>query len=63
MGSTRNIVAYAVLALFLSGAVKGFFIGWNRKFSFAEAALIPYVVIILLPRFPGGVRMVFAVVP
>jgi hypothetical protein len=63
VGSTRNLFAYAVLAMFLALAVKGFFIRWNRKFSFVEAALIPYVVIILLPRFPGGVRMVFAVAP
>jgi hypothetical protein len=63
VGSMRNLFAYAVLALFLSLAIKGFLVRWNRGFSFVEAALIPYLTIIVLFPFPGGVRMVFPVVP
>ena len=37
VGSTRNLFAYTVLALFLSLAVKGFLIRWNREFSFVSS--------------------------
>jgi hypothetical protein len=63
VGSTRNLFAYAVLALFLSLAIRGFLVRWKRGFTFVEAALIPYLAIIALFPFPGGVRIVFPVVP
>src|ERR1019366_9658688 len=40
-----------------------FLVRWNRGFTFVEAALIPYLTVIALFPFPGGVRMVFPVVP
>ena len=61
VGSIRNLFAY--LVVFLSLAIKGFLVRWNRGFTFVEAALIPYLTVIALFPFPGGVRMVFPVVP
>ena len=63
VGSTRNFLAYAVLALFFSLVLKGFFAQCKRGFTFVEAALIPYLTIIVLPPYEGGVRIVFPVVP
>jgi len=63
VGSTRNLFAYAVLTLFFLLVLKGLFVQWNRGFTFVEAALIPYLTLIVLFPFPGGIRMVFPVVP
>jgi len=63
VGSTRGPFAYAALALFVSFALVGFFLQWKRGFAFLEAALVPYVVIVVLWPFPAGVRMVFPLVP
>jgi hypothetical protein len=63
VGSTRNLFAHLVLALFLSFVLRGFFVQWKRGFTFVEAALVPYLAIIVFSPFQGGVRMVFPAVP
>jgi hypothetical protein len=51
--STRNLFAYAVLALLVALVVKGIFARENRRFTFVEAALVPYLTIIVVPVDPG----------
>jgi hypothetical protein len=63
VGSMRGPFAYVTLALFASLAAAGFFLQWKRGLTFLEAALVPYVVIVVLWPFPAGVRMVFPLVP
>ncbi len=63
VGSTRNLLAYAILALFFALVLKGFAAQCNRGFTFVEAALIAYVTIVVLPPYQGGVRIMFPVVP
>lgn len=63
VGSAPNFFAYAVLALFAALVSAGFFFQWKRGFTFVEAALVPYLTIIMLWPFPTGVRAVFPVVP
>jgi hypothetical protein len=63
VGSTRNLFAYAVLALLVALVVKGIFAQEKRRFTFVEAALIPYFTIIVIPVDPGGIRMMFPAVP
>jgi len=62
-GSMHNLFAYAMLALLVALVVKGIFARQNRRFTFVEAALIPYLTIIVMPVDPGGIRMIFPVVP
>lgn len=54
VGSTRNLFAYAVLVLLVALVVKGIFAQENRRFTFVEAILIPYLTIIVVPVDPGG---------
>jgi 4-amino-4-deoxy-L-arabinose transferase-like glycosyltransferase len=63
VGSTRNSFSYFVLALFAPLSLAGRLSLGKRGFTFVEAALIPYLTIIVLSPFAGGVRMVFPVVP
>ena len=63
VGSTRNLLAYAILALFFALVLKGFAAQCKRGFTFVEATLIAYLTIIVLPALPGGVRIMFPVVP
>jgi len=63
VGSTRNWFTYFVLVLFAALALAGWWVRRKRGFTFVEAALIPYLAIILLSPFSGGVRMMFPVVP
>ncbi|HEX9109955.1 MAG TPA: glycosyltransferase family 39 protein [Terriglobales bacterium] len=63
VGSAPNFFAYVVLALFAALVLAGFFFRWKRGFTFVEAALVPYLTIIVLWPFPTGVRAVFPVVP
>jgi Dolichyl-phosphate-mannose-protein mannosyltransferase len=63
VGSVRNSFAYVVMALFAALVLPGFFFQWKRGFTFVEAALVPYLTIIVLWPFPTGVRAVFPVVP
>ena len=63
VGSTRNLFAYAVLAILVALVVKGIFAQENRRFTLVEAALIPYLTIIVVPVDPGGIRMMFPAVP
>jgi len=63
VGSMRGPFAYGALALFVSLAALGFFLQWKSGLTFLEAALVPYVVIVVLWPFPAGIRMVFPLVP
>ena len=63
VGSMRGAFAYAALASFVSLAFVGFWLKQKRGLTFLEAALVPYIVIILLWPFPAGVRIVFPLVP
>jgi 4-amino-4-deoxy-L-arabinose transferase-like glycosyltransferase len=63
VGSMRGPLAYAVLVMFASFALAGFFLQCKRDISFLEAALVPYLAIIVLWPFPAGIRMMFPLVP
>jgi hypothetical protein len=63
VGSVRGGFAYSALALFASFTLVGFFLQWKRGLTFLEAALIPYLIIVVLWPFPAGVRIVFPLVP
>jgi hypothetical protein len=63
VGSAPNSFHYVVLGLLATLVLAGFLFQWQRGFTFVEAALVPYLTIVILWPFPAGVRMVFPVVP
>jgi hypothetical protein len=63
VGSVRNSFAYIVIALFAALVLAGFLFQWKRGITFVEAAIVPYLTIIVLWPFSDGVRAVFPVVP
>jgi 4-amino-4-deoxy-L-arabinose transferase-like glycosyltransferase len=63
VGSSRSFCAYVVLALVASLVLAGTFFRGKRGLTFVEAALIPYMVIVVLWPFPAGVRVAFPVLP
>lgn len=63
VGSGPNAFAYVALGLFSAFVLAGFLIQSRRGFTFVEATLAAYLIIIILWPFPAGVRMVFPVVP
>jgi 4-amino-4-deoxy-L-arabinose transferase-like glycosyltransferase len=63
VGSTHNWFAYFVLVLLAPLAFAGWWFRWKRSCTFVEAALMPYLAIIVLSPFSGGVRMMFPVIP
>jgi hypothetical protein len=63
VGSAPNFFRYIVLGLFGTLVLTGFMFRSKHGFTFLEAALVPYLTIIILWPFPAGVRMVFPAVP
>lgn len=63
VGSAPDLFAYVVVGLFAAFVLAGLLFQSKRGFTFVEAALVPYLAIIILWPFPAGVRMVFPVVP
>jgi hypothetical protein len=55
--------AYVVAGLFAAFVLAGLLFQLMRGFTFVEAALVPYLAIIILWPFPAGIRMVFPAVP
>jgi hypothetical protein len=63
VGPAPNFFRYVVLGLFGTLVLTGLMFRSERGLTFVEAALIPYLTIIILWPFPAGIRIVFPVVP
>jgi hypothetical protein len=63
VASRRGAFAYGALVLLISLAAAGLFLQRGRGLTFLEAALVPYLAIVVLWPFPAGVRIIFPLVP